>query len=101
MDGRRKRRLGIAGAVAGLGAAGIGAAVAARRIAVGRVRLLPDPDVNEPFGRLRGEAMTVLADDGLPLHVEIEQPPGRRPRKQLTIVFSHGYCLTQDTWHYQ
>ncbi|GAA3202031.1 alpha/beta hydrolase [Actinocorallia longicatena] len=101
MDGRRKRRLGIAGAVAGLGAAGIGAAVAARKIAVGRVRLLPDPDVNEPFGQLRGEPLTVLADDGLALHVEIEQPPGRRPRKQLTIVFCHGYCLTQDTWHYQ
>ncbi|WP_460365025.1 alpha/beta fold hydrolase, partial [Actinocorallia lasiicapitis] len=77
------------------------AAVAARRIAVGRVRLLPDPDVNEPFGELRGEPLTVLADDGLELRVEIEQPPGRRPRKQLTIVFCHGYCLSQDTWHYQ
>ncbi|MEO5876457.1 MAG: alpha/beta hydrolase [Streptosporangiaceae bacterium] len=100
MDTRHKRNLGIAGVVAGLGAAGIGAAVAARKIAVGRIRLRPDPDVNEPFGQLKGEELTVLADDGLELYVEIHEPdkPGRRP---LTLVFSHGYCLDQRTWHYQ
>lgn len=100
MDVRSRRRLGIAGVAAALGAAGVGAAVAARRVAVGRVRLQPDPYAGEPFGVRGGEPLTVLADDGLPLYVEIEEPDG--PRKGgPTIVFCHGYCLTQDTWHFQ
>jgi pimeloyl-ACP methyl ester carboxylesterase len=39
----------------------------------------------------------VIADDGVPLHAEIrgvEDAP-------LTLVFCHGYCLSQDVWHYQ
>ncbi|MEW2355169.1 alpha/beta hydrolase [Spirillospora sp. NPDC029432] len=95
VSGRRK--VGIAGAVAGVGAAGIGAAVGLRRLAVGRVRLRPDPDADEPFGELRGKPLTVEASDGLDLHVEIDGPDDA----PLTIVFSHGYALTQDTWHYQ
>ncbi|WP_329518516.1 alpha/beta fold hydrolase [Spirillospora sp. NBC_01491] len=97
MDSRNKRRMGIAGAVAGVGAAGVGAAVGLRRLAVGRVRLRPDPDADEPFGALRGRESTVLASDGLPLHVEVDGPDDAA----LTVVFSHGYCLNQDSWHYQ
>jgi pimeloyl-ACP methyl ester carboxylesterase len=92
-----KRGWGIAGAVAGLGAAGIGVAVGVRHVAVGRVRLRPDPEADEPFGTLRGRPLTVLADDGLPLHVEVDGDDDAA----LTVVFSHGYCLDQDTWHYQ
>jgi pimeloyl-ACP methyl ester carboxylesterase len=92
-----KRGWGIAGAIAGVGAAGIGVAVGIRHVAVGRVRLRPDPEADEPFGTLRGRALTVKADDGLPLHVEIDGDEDA----PLTVVFSHGYCLTQDTWHYQ
>ncbi|GAA1552901.1 alpha/beta hydrolase [Actinomadura kijaniata] len=97
MVSRNRRRIGIAGAVAGLGAAGIGAAVGVRRLAVGRIALRPDPDADEPFGELRGEPTTVEADDGLPLHVEVDGPDDA----PLTVVFCHGYCLTQDAWHYQ
>ncbi|MBO2452230.1 alpha/beta hydrolase [Actinomadura barringtoniae] len=97
MDSKNKRRFGIAGAVAGVGAAGIGAAVGLRHLAVGRVRLRPDPDAGEPFGELRGRELTVLADDGLPLHVEIDGPDDA----PLTLVFCHGYTLNQDSWHYQ
>jgi pimeloyl-ACP methyl ester carboxylesterase len=93
----RGRKIGIAGAVAGVGAAGVGAAVGLRRLAVGRARLRPDPDAEEPFGELRGRELTVLADDGVPLHVEIDGPDDA----PLTIVFSHGYALNQDSWHYQ
>ncbi|MUN40568.1 alpha/beta fold hydrolase [Actinomadura litoris] len=96
MDSRNRRRIGIAGAVAGVGAAGVGAAVGLRRLAVGRVRLRPDPDADEPFGTLRGEELTVLADDDLPLHVEIDGAAA-----DLTVVFCHGYTLNQDAWHYQ
>jgi pimeloyl-ACP methyl ester carboxylesterase len=96
MDSRNRRRIGIAGAVAGVGAAGVGAAVGLRHLAVGRVRLRPDPDADEPFGALRGEELTVRADDDLPLHVEVDGADG-----DLTVVFCHGYTLTQDAWHYQ
>ncbi|WP_433464660.1 alpha/beta fold hydrolase [Spirillospora sp. CA-128828] len=97
MDSKSKRRIGIAGAVAGVGAAGVGAAVGLRHFAVGRVRLRPDPDAGEPFGELRGRETTVLADDGVPLHVEVDGPEDA----DLTVVFCHGYTLNQDAWHYQ
>ncbi|MFD0538007.1 alpha/beta fold hydrolase [Actinomadura luteofluorescens] len=97
MDSRNRRRIGVAGVVAGVGAAGVGAAVGLRRFAVGRVRLRPDPDAAEPFGELRGREMSVRADDGVPLHVEVDGPDDAA----LTVVFCHGYTLNQDSWHYQ
>ena len=101
--------MGVVGVAAGLGAAGVGAVVGIRKVAVGRVRFYPDPDVNEPFGELRGQPLTVLADDGVPLHVEIDEPePAHDPPDgadvdppQLTVIFCHGYTLNQDSWHYQ
>ena len=94
----RKKALGIAGAVIGLGAAiSVGAAVGIRKYAVGRVRLHPDPEANEPFGTLHGRPLTVPADDGLPLHVELDGPEDA----PLTMVFCHGYTLSQHAWHYQ
>ncbi|TNY38763.1 alpha/beta fold hydrolase [Thermomonospora catenispora] len=100
MDGRNKRRLGIAGAIAGVGAAGIGVAVGVRHFIVGRRRFGPDPEADEPFGELRGRPLTVHADDGVPLHVEIDEHPGDAVAP-LTVVFCHGYALNQDVWHYQ
>ncbi|WP_067799276.1 alpha/beta fold hydrolase [Actinomadura formosensis] len=97
MDSKSKRRIGVLGAVAGIGAAGVGAAVGLRHFAVGRVRLQPDPDAGEPFGELRGRELTVEADDGVPLHVEVDGPDDAG----LTLVFCHGYTLNQDSWHYQ
>jgi pimeloyl-ACP methyl ester carboxylesterase len=93
-----KKRVGLVGAAIGTaGAIGVGAAVAARRYAVGRERLRPDPDRDEPFGELRGRPQTVVATDGVPLHVEVNGPADA----SLTVIFSHGYCMTQDSWHYQ
>lgn len=93
----RKRRVGLIGAAVGLAAAGVGVGLAAERLAVGRVRLKPDPEAREPFGALQGRARTVLADDGVPLHVE-EVGPADAP---LTVVFTHGYALELASWHYQ
>ncbi|NVI87735.1 alpha/beta fold hydrolase [Actinomadura sp. BRA 177] len=95
MEGRSRRRIGVT--VAGIGAAGVGAAVGLRHFAVGRVRLRPDPDAGEPFGELRGRELTVEAGDGVPLHVEIDGPDDAG----LTLVFCHGYTLNQDSWHFQ
>jgi pimeloyl-ACP methyl ester carboxylesterase len=85
------------GLVVGALAAGAGVVIAAEKIAVGRLRLRPDPAAGELLGQLRDQALTVLADDGVPLHVEISGPD----EAPVTIVFSHGYTLSQDIWHYQ
>jgi pimeloyl-ACP methyl ester carboxylesterase len=93
-----RRITGIAGLAAGAAvAAGAGAVIAAERVAVGRLRLRHDPEADEPFGQLHGRALTVLADDGVPLHVEINGPDDA----PVTIVFCHGYALNQNVWHYQ
>ncbi|HEX3490097.1 MAG TPA: alpha/beta hydrolase [Streptosporangiaceae bacterium] len=91
-------RLTKAGGLAvGAVAAGAGVVIAAEKIAVGRLRLRPDPAADEPLGQLRGRPVTVLADDGVPLHAEVAGPDDA----PVTIVFTHGYSLTQDCWHYQ
>jgi pimeloyl-ACP methyl ester carboxylesterase len=92
-----RRLTGVTGLAAGAIAAGAGAVVMAEKIAVGRIRLRPDPAAGEPFGEVRGEAMTVRADDGLPLHVEVSGPDDA----PVAIVFCHGYTLNADVWYYQ
>lgn len=88
----------IAGLAAGATAAAVaGGLVAAEKLAVGRLRLRPDPEAGEPFGQLHGRGLTVLADDGVPLHAEIDGRAGA----PVTVVFCHGYGLRQDVWHYQ
>jgi len=92
-----RRITGVAGVAAGAVAAGTGAVLAVEKIAVGRLRLRPDPEADEPLGQLRGRPLTVLADDGVPLHTEIDGPDDA----PVTIIFCHGFALSQDIWHYQ
>src|SRR3954462_7497231 len=40
---------------------------------------------------------TVTADDGVELHVEIQDAPG----SPLTVVFCHGYLLNSTSWDVQ
>jgi pimeloyl-ACP methyl ester carboxylesterase len=94
---RWRRLSSVAGLATGIAAAGAGAVIAAEKIAVGRIRLRPDPAALEPFGALRGEPVEVLADDGVRLHAEVCGPPDA----PVTIVFCHGYTLSQEVWHYQ
>ena len=94
----RRRQAGLIGAVAGAVALGAAAGLAAERYAVGRVRLGEDPEKEQPFFALPSDRVReVLADDGVPLHVE-EVGPEHAP---VTVVFCHGYCLTSAAWHYQ
>jgi len=106
-----QRITGVAGLAAGAAAAGAGAILAAERVAVGHVRAIrgaaePQP---RPLGSLRGRVLTVLADDGVPLHVEIDEPDAvdgppdavAPPGAPVTIIFCHGYTLNQDSWHFQ
>lgn len=87
---------GILAATA-LGAAGAGAGFAVQRRALRRLQLRPDPFADEPFGSLRGRPVPVRADDGTRLYAEIDGDD----RTDLAVVFSHGWTLTQDSWHFQ
>ncbi len=99
---RRLYSLGRAAGAAGvtLGIAAVGAAVgfAAERYVVGRSLRGPDPYVHEPFGTLRGAPVAVYTDDGVRLHVEVDEPDGGSGP---TVIFTHGYALNLDSWHFQ
>lgn len=102
MSPAARRPTSLIGVGAGLAAAGVGAALglAAERLTLGRSR---GGAVHEALGTLRGKASRVEADDGTPLHVEVDEPVEgpAADGEQLTVVFSHGYCLNLDSWHYQ
>ena len=94
----RKRILGAAAGAVGLAAAGAAVGVNRQSRAIGRRK------VDEtPFGTLRSRPVTVIADDGVPLHVEIDEldPSLRQPASPITLVFCHGYALNLDCWHFQ
>ncbi|MFI9120391.1 alpha/beta fold hydrolase [Streptomyces bikiniensis] len=117
------RRAGFAGAAIGVLAAGAAAGVAVERLTVGRsvrrkARLALDS--TGPYGGLRGTPGRALADDGTVLYYEVDEIDGggeggegaevparlrrlfgRREPAPVTVVFSHGYCLNQDSWHFQ
>lgn len=110
------RRAGIAGAAIGVIATGAAAGVALERLTVGRgmrkkARLALD--ASGPYGSLRGLPGKAIADDGTELYYEADDvdPEADAPRRRrlfgrkapapVTVVFSHGYCLSQDSWHFQ
>ncbi|MGW0466916.1 alpha/beta fold hydrolase [Streptomyces sp. NPDC003027] len=110
------RRAGVAGAALGVLAAGAAAGVAIERLTVGRgmrqkARLALD--ASGPYGSLRGTPGRAVADDGTELYYEVDEvdPEAGAPRRRrlfgrkapapVTVVFSHGYCLGQDSWHFQ
>ncbi|MEV6943247.1 alpha/beta hydrolase [Streptomyces sp. NPDC051172] len=117
--GNWRRATGIAGAAIGVVAAGAAAGVAIERLTVGRgmrkkARLALDS--TGPYGALRGTPGKATADDGTELYYEVDDVdpdavPALGPRRRrlfgrkapapVTVVFSHGYCLNQDSWHFQ
>ena len=99
---------GLVGLGIGLAATGVGTllGLAAERAAVAR-RIRPRPEVADdgrggpPLGSLRGEPRVVISGE-VPLHVEVDELPGGiDDPSPLTVVLSHGYALTLDSWHYQ
>lgn len=81
--------------VVGLAAAGASVGVSRQR----RRIQARGGDVAPAFGSLRAEPVTVVADDGTPLHVEVDEPDA--PTSDVTVVFVHGYALELDCWHFQ
>lgn len=59
-----------------------------------------DTESDQDFGVLRGAPHRVTAADGTVLYAEVDEPDDPT-RGDVTIVFSHGYSLNLDTWHYQ
>ncbi|MEU9381329.1 alpha/beta hydrolase [Streptomyces sp. NPDC048279] len=118
-DGTWLKVTGIAGAAIGVLAAGAAAGVAVERMTVGRgmrrrARLALDSA--GPYGTLRGTPGKATSDDGTELYYEVDEVepdlgPAVSPRRRrlfgrkapapVTVVFSHGYCLNQDSWHFQ
>jgi len=92
----------------GLAAAGLGAALGlvAERAAMRRP-LLPGRagGDGEHYGSLHGRPVRVVTGDGTRLHVEVDEADParavRHPGRPLTVVFSHGYSLSLDSWHFQ
>jgi pimeloyl-ACP methyl ester carboxylesterase len=87
----RTHLIGAAATAVGLAAAGAGIAARQRRSISRR-----HPDDNPPFGTLHADPVTVVADDGTPLHVEVDEADS-----PVTLVFCHGYALSLDCWHFQ
>ncbi|WP_051836042.1 alpha/beta fold hydrolase [Streptomyces sp. NRRL WC-3742] len=98
-------RAGVIGISVGVLAAGAAAGVAIERLTVGRAtrrRARAELDAGAPYGSLRGRPLTVAAPDGTELYVELDGTGWESgDEDQLTVVFCHGYCLNQDSWHFQ
>lgn len=93
-------RGGLAGLALALGAAGLAAGLFAERRLVGRQVEGRAPD-GEPLGLFRGHPHAVTADDGVELWAEIDEPRPGAEFADLTVVFSHGYSLNLDAFHFQ
>lgn len=106
------RRGKIAGSLAG--ALGLAAGTAAVGIVRQQRQISHRAGESIPFGSLRSEPVTVVADDGVTLHVEVDEleapaATGAMDRllrrthaaPRVTVVFVHGYCLNLDCWHFQ
>lgn len=104
---KKARRAGLVGVIAGLAAAGVAAGVATERYLINKARRDPnDPYLDEPFGELPADRIrTVTAADGVSIHVETvgtQAAPGSGSDLPVaTVVFVHGYCLDQGTFHFQ
>jgi pimeloyl-ACP methyl ester carboxylesterase len=93
------RRAAWIGAVAGAVVAGVAAGNATEHRLVRARRQRPGAAVAAPADPvdLRPRALTVVAGDGVPLHVEEVGPPDA----PLTIVLVHGFCVTSRSWQLQ
>jgi pimeloyl-ACP methyl ester carboxylesterase len=92
------KRAAVITAAAGVVATGAAVGLAAERYAAGRSFRGPDPEADEPLGQLHGRVVPVTADDGVALHVEVDETGDEGP---VSVVFCHGLALDQGSWHYQ
>jgi pimeloyl-ACP methyl ester carboxylesterase len=98
-------RVGVLAAAGVALAAGTAIGVAAERGVASRLLRRNRPDtIPEPYGSLRGRVLRIITEDGISLHVEVDEPRRKdHPSNTdgLTVVLSHGYALEQAAWHHQ
>ena len=104
MSSRRRTLTGI-----GLGLAAAGTTAAVGVVADRLARALQTAkalDSVDTYEEVPTAQVLVIADDGVPLHVEIDEPGGvaagtANDAGALTVVFSHGYTLSLRSWVFQ
>jgi pimeloyl-ACP methyl ester carboxylesterase len=105
-----QRRITLTGVGVGLAAAGVTAAVGvvADRLtrSLKTARALESLESLDTYEEKATAEVIVIAADGVPLHVEIDEPefrPTGLPKGQAvpTVVFCHGYTLSLRSWVFQ
>ncbi len=100
---------GWLGVGAGLAVAmgGVAAGVTADRLLARRRRVAAgdaDRAALAALGTVRGHRYTLVTDDEVHLHVQVDEGPqtgeAASPTRP-TVVLAHGYGLSMDTWHFQ
>ncbi len=90
--GSRAGRTSLAGLAT---AVAVGAAAERRRVRIRSDRA--GVAAQEPVSPVGGRPTTVIASDGVPLHVEVVGASDA----ELTLVFIHGFCVSLDCWTFQ
>jgi pimeloyl-ACP methyl ester carboxylesterase len=80
------------------GAGALAAAAAAGGLVARRDGRRPDPARDDALGSLRGQPREVRGPRASRLYTEWFRAGGEATG---TVVFTHGYCLTEAVWHYQ
>ena len=92
---------GLAGLGIGVAAAGAAAAagVAANRLTKDRHARFAVLSPEGSYAHVPDKEFVVVADDGVPLHVEVDEPAAdEASADKPTVVFSHGYTLSLKSW---
>ncbi|MDN5796954.1 MAG: alpha/beta hydrolase [Intrasporangium sp.] len=110
---RHNPLIGVGATLVGA-AAGVAAGVVADRATKHRAAMFA-LDTRDTYDVVPDEERVVLTDDGVPLHVVIDEPspeaaaavvrgltpPHGRPVEPPTVVLTHGYCLSLRCWVFQ
>jgi pimeloyl-ACP methyl ester carboxylesterase len=101
------RRRTLTGIGIGLAAAGTTAAVGVVAERLARARQTAKAlDSLDDYDEVASAEVVVVAEDGVPLHVEIDEPEGAAPvradgQPPATVVLCHGYTLSLRSWVFQ
>ncbi len=98
------RLIGLGAGLAAAGA-GVAAGITADRLRARRrdVDAVFDREGLALLGTVHGEEYELHTDDGVRLHVEVDEPgrPEGGAPPAMTVVLVHGYGLSSQSWHFQ